>query len=182
MKALSFALVFLLLGGAAAGQDQLQMDPEVRQWFRNPDGSCVQCSIGMCGIWQNTPAATTLLWDTEYGSKVRGGSWPGRVEEYCDRRKIAAWSITGSSTFDWIRWASKTGRMTAIGAGRSHFQTHFYYDPVKDRYYVCNNNSPKVIDEYTPEEFRRLHLASGTWIVCLKTPSPPHYPKYVQWW
>ena len=42
---------------------------EIRTWFRNPDGSCVQCSIGMCGVDQNVPAAATLLWDTPYGSR-----------------------------------------------------------------------------------------------------------------
>ena len=50
---------------------------EIRRWFRNPDGSCVQCSIGMCGVDQNVPAAASLLWDTDYGPRVRGGS--GRV-------------------------------------------------------------------------------------------------------
>ena len=52
----------------------VDLPPEIRLWFHNPDGSCVQCSIGMCGVDQNVPAAATLLWDTEYGSRERGGS------------------------------------------------------------------------------------------------------------
>jgi hypothetical protein len=44
--------------------------------------NCVQCSNGMVGMHINRPEWTFLLWDTEYGSAVRGGSWP------------AAWPIT----------------------------------------------------------------------------------------
>ncbi len=54
---------------------QMETPAAVRAWYRNPDGSCVQCSLGMCGVWNNTPAASTLLWDTPYGPRcaaVRG--------------------------------------------------------------------------------------------------------------
>lgn len=175
-------LLPLLFPSLALAQDQLELPAEVRVWFRNPDGSCVQCSIGMCGVWQNVPAATTLLWDTEYGPKVRGGSYPSRVEDYCDRRQIPAYNITGSNTWDWMKWCAKTGRMAAIGAGRAHFQTLVYWSEDNDRWYVCNNNSPTRIDEYTWSEFRSLHLSSGQWVVILKTPPPPPMPKFVQWW
>lgn len=161
----------------------LQWPADERAWFRNPDGSCVQCSIGMCGVWQNCPQATTLLWDTSYGPRVRGGSNPSRVEAYCDRRQIPAWSITGSdSTFKWMNWAATTNRYAAIGAGGSHFQTLCYYDPTTKLYWVCNNNSTFKFDPYTPEQFRSLHMASGPWCVILKTPPPPAYPSFEPWW
>lgn len=178
-----FALVMLACAVLPAmAQDQLQFPAEVRAWYRNPDGSCVQCSIGMCGVWQNCPQASTLLWDSDYGPRVRGGSWPSRVEEYSDRRKIPCYNVTGSNTWDWMKWAARNGRMCAIGAGSAHFQTLCWYDPSKDRWYVCNNNSTHRIDEYTWEGFRRLHLASGQWVVILKTPSPPSLPVFVAWW
>jgi hypothetical protein len=180
-------LLVALTATSAEGQETSllpKMPPEVRAWFRNPDGSCVQCSIGMCGVWQNVPAATTLLWDTEeYGSKVRGGSYPSRVENYCDHRRIAAYNITGSNTWDWMKWAAKTGRMAAIGAGRNHFQTLVWYNPDEHIWYVCNNNTPTRIDKYSEAGFRQLHLASGQWVVILKTPAPPAIPDFTnQWW
>ena len=161
---------------------RLELPTEVRAWYRNPDGSCVQCSIGLCGIAQNVPAAYTLLWDTKYGSKVRGGSWPSRVEGYCEARQIKAYNVTGEQTWDWMRWAAKTGRMAAIGAGTRHFQTLYGWDPRTNTWYVCNKNSPTVVDEYSWESFRRLHLASRQWVVILDYPPSPRSPKYVQWW
>lgn len=160
----------------------MELPAEIRQWYRNPDGSCVQCSLGMCGVWNNVPAATTLLWDTQYGRAERGGSWPTRVANYSRERGIPIYNVTGRSTFDWMEWAAKTGRFAAIGAGMAHFQTLYGRDGDAGRWYVCNNNSPSRIDEYTPEQFRRLHLASGPWVVILDTPAPPAVPEYRQWW
>lgn len=177
------SLVLLLgLARLSQAQDQLQFPEEVRVWFRNPDGSCVQCSIGMCGYWHNEPAATMLLWDTEYGPKVRGGSGPSRVEAYCDARHIPAWNITGTETWEWMDWVAATGRFAAIGAGSSHFQTLCWFDRRANLWYVCNNNTPREITPYSPAAFRRLHLASGQWVVILKAPPPPAYPKFVAWW
>lgn len=186
-----FALVALCVGlalpPAVHAQDTLEVPPSVWAWFINRDGSCVQCSIGMCGVWQNTPAATTLLWDTPYGSRVRGGSWPGRVESYCDARRIPAYNVTGSNTWDWMKWASKTGRIAAIGCFGSHFQTLVYYDPRPDvaKPWRVQNNWGGTFDKpyaFTESEFRRHHLASGQWVVILKTPSPPALPTYREWW
>jgi hypothetical protein len=160
----------------------MDLPPEVRQWFRNPDGSCVQCSLGMCGVWSNVPAATTLLWDTPYGDSVRGGSGPSRVASYCDRRKIEAWNVTGSETYDWMEWAAKTGRFAAIGAGTRHFQTLYGRDKDAGLWFVCNNNSPTRVDEYTNAQFKRLHESSGEWVVVLKGPAPPQPPEYLKWW
>ena len=180
--------LFASLGFAAEPQPpvnvpyKMEMPPEVRVWYRNPDGSCVQCSIGMCGIWQNYPQAYTLLWDTEYGPKVRGGSYPSRVEWYAKKRSIPVYNVTGSATWEWMKWAAQTGRFAAIGAGGAHFQTLYGWNPTTNTWYVCNNNSPKVVDEYTWEQFRRLHLASGEWVVIIDLPPPPSNPEYVKWW
>lgn len=170
------------VGASAQDKRMMQLPAEVRSWYRNPDGSCVQCSIGMCGVWANVPSASTLLWDTDYGPRVRGGSTPSRVAGYCDSRKIPAWNVTGNETFAWMEWAAKTGRFAAIGAGTRHFQTEYGRDFTGDKWYVCNNNSTYKIDEYSAEAFRQLHLASGKWIVILKGPSPPPPPEYLRWW
>lgn len=186
MKGLMFLMILLGTVAVARGQDQMSYPPEVRKAFRNPDGSCVQCSISMAAVWQgNCPQAATLLWNTEYGKAVRGGSNPSRVEAYCDKRGIPAWNITGSSTYEWMKWACKSGRMVAIGAAPVHFQTLVWYDTtpgVERPWKVCNNNSPTVIDSYTESGFKRLHESSGKWVVILKTPPPPALPEYVAWW
>ncbi len=160
----------------------VDLPAQQRAWFRNPDGSCVQCSIGMCGMDQNIPAAATLLWDTEYGPRERGGSGPSRVAAYCQRRQIKVYNVTGRNTWDWMQWAMSTGRGAAIGAGSYHFQTLMGYEPRTQTWYVCDNNSPNVIDTYSDAEFRRLHLASGQWVVILDYPPHPARPQYVRWW
>ena len=192
MKSTLLALVLVLTAGVgiSSGQsvecpdDRLAVDlpRDIRTWFRNPDGSCVQCSIGMCGVDQNVPEAATLLWDTEYGPRERGGSGPSRVSAYCHRRGIRAFNITGSNTWDWMKWAAETGRGAAIGAGTAHFQTLMGYEPETGTWYVCNNNSPTRIDTYDEASFRRLHLASGQWVVVLDYPPHPERPQYYQWW
>jgi hypothetical protein len=192
MRSVFAALIFALVAstaGALPAQDQVTDFPaDTAKWFINEDGSCVQCSIGMCGSWQNTPSATFLLWDSEYGARVRGGSSPSRVEAYCDRRKIPAYNITGSETYEWMKWASRTGRMSAIGCYSSHFQTLLYHDPAKGEWYVKNNwgasggNNIKSHNVFSDAQFRRHHEASGKWVVILKTPPPPMKPLYVAWW
>lgn len=166
-----------------AGEEvqQMQLPPEIRAWFRNPDGSCVQCSIGMVGVHANNLNAATLLWDTPFGERERGGSTPARVAAYCNERHLEAWNVTGQVTWDWMKWACRTGRFAAIGAGTAHFQTLYGWDPQKRVWYVCNNNSTQRVDEYTPAQFERLHLASGQWVVVLKNSTPVH-PVYHAWW
>lgn len=162
----------------------MRLSPETRAWYRNPDGSCVQCSIGMAGVHCNDPNAASLLWDSPYGAAERGGSWPSRVEAYCDRRAIKAWSVTGASvdeTLPWCAWAARTGRFAAIGAGQAHFQTLYGYDPAAKQWLVCNNNSTGRIDRYDEQSFRRLHAASGPWVVVLERPSSDP-PRPVAWW
>lgn len=163
----------------------MQLSESTRGWFKNPDGSCVQCSIGMAGVHGNNPNAASLLWDTEYGPAIRGGSWPSRVERYCDERGIKAWSVTAASvdeTIPWMAWAAKTGRFAAIGAGAAHFQTLYGYDPRNERpWMVCNNNSTQRIDRYSEADFRRLHAASGPWVVILERASSEP-PELGTWW
>jgi hypothetical protein len=190
IRASVLALVALLCVGAGYAQQAEPRDPrlamdlpkDLRAWFKNPDGSCVQCSIGMCGVDQNVPAAATLLWDTEYGPAERGGSYPSRVAEYSRRRGIRIYNVTGTHTWEWMKWAIATGRPCAIGAATAHFQTLAGYDPAAGRWYVCNNNSTSRIDEYDEAAFRRLHLASGQWCVILDYPPHPERPAYRQWW
>lgn len=180
-----FALTAICVGldeQTAPSGHSMALPSPVRAWYRNPDGSCVQCSIGMCGVWQNVPEAYTLLWDTPYGSAVRGGSSPSRVEAYADRRQIPIYNVTGSPTWEWMKWAANTGRFAAIGAGRAHFQTLYGYDPTSSTWYVCNNNSTRRIDAYSQRDFERLHLASGEWCVILDRPPSPPPPIYRVWW
>ena len=165
-----------------AADTAVDLPAEIRQWFRNPDGSCVQCSIGMLGVDQNEPAAATLLWDTQHGQRVRGGSGPSRVARYCQERDIAVYNVTGRTTWEWMRWATRNGRGAAIGAGRRHFQTLMGHDDDTGTWYVCNNNTPSRIDAYSDAAFRRLHLASGQWVVILDRPPHPTRPEYHQWW
>jgi hypothetical protein len=163
--------------------DAFQVPSSIRKWYRNPDGSCVQCSIGLCGADQDVAEAATLLWDSEYGPKERGGSEPTRVGRYAASRKISLWNITGSpASIDWAIWACETGRGCALGAGGSHFQTLVGYIPSTKTWHVVNNNSTDRVDVYTDEQFRRLHAASGPWTVVLCGPPHPCVPEYVEWW
>lgn len=171
--------VFLALAGSAYGQQmqKMELSPDVRAWFHNPDGSCVQCSIGMAGVHCNDLNAASLLWDSPYGKAERLGSTPSRVEAYCDKRGIKAWSVTSDSvedTLQWLEWAAKTGRFAACGAGEAHFQTVYGRDKAKGLWLVCNNQTPRKIDEYTDSQFKQLHSAVK-WVVVLEKPSslPP---------
>jgi hypothetical protein len=145
----------LSVPGDARGDEHaaaMELPPEFREWFRNPDGSCVQCSNGMVGMHINRPEWTFLLWDTPYGPAVHGGSWPGRVADYAKQRGMRIYNVTGNSFADTRPWK------------------------------VCNNNSPQRIDEYSEDEFRRLHMASGPWVVVPDEPAPAPPPRVVAWW
>ncbi len=167
---------------AAEPANTMQLGAPTRAWYRNPDGSCVQCSIGMCGVHANDINAASLLWDTPYGPAERGGSWPSRVAAYAKRRELELYNVTGwPTTREWMLWSCRTGRFAAIGAGGSHFQTLYGYDPASQTWFVCNNNSTHRIDTYTDAAFQRLHLASGPWIVVLKKSSSEN-PQLLQWW
>lgn len=172
-----------------AAVSSMQLSLETRHVADNTDGSCVQCSLTHCGYHSNVPAAARLLVDSQYGPAVRGGSTPTRVASYCNARHIEAYNITGTGdgrttgTLAWMRYAVKTGRYAAIGAGRQHFQTLWGYDSGRQRWLVVNNQLPTGmrVDEYTEEQFIRLHMESGPWIVVLKRPSSEN-PTLDQWW
>lgn len=176
------------LGEPSAADPAVSMElpAAYRRWFANPDGSCVQCSLAMVGMWINRPAWTFLLWDTPYGPAERGGSGPSRVARYASARGMRLFNVTGhgyEDTRPWMLWAARTGRFAAIGAGRAHFQTLYGYDPQDERpWKVCNNNTPGRIDAYREEEFRQLHLASGPWVVVPDEPPAPLPPRIVPWW
>jgi hypothetical protein len=174
------------LGQSAERAVTMELPAEYRDWFKNPDGSCVQCSNGMVGMHINRPAWTYLLWESPYGPAVRGGSWPGRVANYARQRGMKLFNVTGSSFEDtrpWMVWAARTSRFCAIGAGAAHFQTLYGYDPAAAKpWKVCNNNSTGRIDEYTEEQFRRLHLASGPWVIVPDEPAAAPPPRVVEWW
>lgn len=178
---LFFAVLTTAVGLASADLQSMQLGELARKWSYNPDGSCVQCSIAMCGVHCNDLRASTLLWDTAYGPAVRGGSWPARVASYCNQRHIKAWNVTGSTTIEWCEWAAKTRRFAAIGAGEAHFQTLWGKDFARNRWLVCNNQTPGKIDEYTDERFRQIHYASGPWVVILARPSSEN-PVLEEWW
>ena len=184
---LSFVLAWACLAPCLGAEpaNRMHLAPATRSWYGNPDGSCVQCSIGMCGANQNVPEAATLLWDTPYGPKQRGGAWPGRVSDYAQSRGIECWNVTTDNWPDmraWLAWACRTGRFAAIGAGTAHFQTLYGLDPQSDQpWQVCNNNSTDRIDVYDEARFRRLHEASGYWCVVLKK-STSEPPRFEAWW
>ena len=71
----------------------------------NPDSSCVQCSGVIHGFWMNDPPTYTLLWNTKYGPRELGGSYPSRVAKYARERGMKIWNVTGPVTWDWLRWA-----------------------------------------------------------------------------
>ena len=151
---------------------------EQRERFYNftRPGSCVQCSLAEIGAYQNVKPMEMLLWPSEYGPAEHHGSGPSRVSRYCRERGVAIYNVTGEPTWDYMRWAAKTGRGAAIGAGKNHMQALNGYDPKTKTWYVWNNNSPKVIDVYSDAAFRRLHLASGKWCVILDYPPSPMPP------
>lgn len=187
-------VLVVVIGGCAAAYGQspafpqrpmMDLPAQTRAWYRNPDGSCVQCSNGMVGAYHADDNLASLLWDTQYGPAIRGGSTPTRVANYCRDRKIPIYNVTGrsvSDTLPWMEWCCKTGRFAAIGAGGAHFQTLYGRDYQSDLWYVCNNNSTHKIDEYTPREFQSLHAASGPWVVIPNMPPPAPVPNYVKWW
>jgi hypothetical protein len=148
----------------------------IRKHYNNPDGSCVQLSIGLCGVRNNNRNAALLPWNSEYGPGIRGGSWPSRVAAYCNERKLAIYNVTGEATYDMMKWAALTGRGAAVGLDRQHFQTLVDYDPDTETWYVCDNRWPEYITRYNDKEYRRLHELSGLWCVILQGPPCPPKP------
>ena len=183
--ACTLSLLILAFVHNVYSSDTMHIGEESRHWFLNVTnpGSCVQCSIGMCGVNNNDDNAALLMFPSKYGEPELGGSWPSRVEAYCNKRGIRAYNVTGSKTYDWMKWACKTGRFAAIGAGTAHFQTLYGYEEGHEKpWIVCNNNSPKVLDRYSETDFRKLPEASGQWCVILKSSTPLPPDPSIAWW
>lgn len=192
----AWALVIPALAPAA----EATPSPDGRPWFvvslpsaervrfRNPDGSCVQCSLSMAGVACAIPAAENLLWDTEYGPKIRGGSGPDRVKAYCNARAIPAYNVYGASALDWCRWGLRNGHPVAITWSTNHMILACGYSgetlDAESYYAICDNNSPDKIQWIKPDVFRKWFCAFGGsgWCVILKTPPPPGAALYVPWW
>ncbi len=146
----------------------------------------------MCGLHQNVHAATYALYTTnEYGKAWRGGCYPSRMEAFADARGIPIYNVTGDSTYEWMKWASRTGRMCAIGCFSAHFQTLLWWNPdpadpkpwkIKNNWGVEGKYNVRNWYALSDAEFRRQHEASGKWVVILKGPPPPLKPQYVAWW
>ena len=162
-------------GPLQAGELAIDLPEDQRVRFHNPDGSCVQCSIGMHGCWLSIPAAEMLLWDTEYGPRERGGSGPERVARYCRERNLPVHNITGPGTVDWIVWSLVTGRGAAVLYGGNHFVTAVGWRPQTQEIAICDNNSPTRIQWMPLSTFKSRHLSwSGQgWCVILKSASAP---------
>ncbi len=188
MKPRIFAVACCLLWSAVAFAYEPWNDlaPEERARFRNPDGSCVQCSIGMAAA--HAPGAAVapaefLLWQTKYGPPVRGGSDANRVRHYCEARNIPAWIVTGhTEARRWTDWALSTGRYAAIHYTPRHMVTavgRVVDERGNVKYAICDNNSPTRIDWVDEATFGRNF---GSWAVILKAPPPPGRPAIVAWW
>lgn len=184
-------ILFALAGTSSAIEPPddrltLHIPKEIRVLYRNVtdswgSGSCVFAAGGMCCSDQNAPAGSTMLWNTEYGNAERGGAGPSRMASVARKRGIPIYNVTGD-TFPWMKWADRNWRPCAIGAASNHFQTLSGIDAVNDCWRVCNNNSPSRIDEYSTAAFKRLHAASGPWIVIYNYPPHPAVPEIVEWW
>lgn len=179
------ACSLLQISAAEAFDPNNTVPADQRQRFRNPDGSCVQCSIGMMGVDQNVPAAEMLLWQSEFGPPVRGGSWPERTRRYCAERNIAAFHVEGANTIPWIEWALMNGRSAAITLTPAHMQWVTGMSADAQTFYVVDNNSPTRIDAWPRQRFIQQHqIHGGGWAVILDTPArvPWAAPQYVPWW
>jgi hypothetical protein len=190
----ALALIILALGARLAlGQERgdeensppatMALSRRVRDYYRNPDGSCVQCSNGMVGWHHANENQATLLWNTHYGPAVRGGSNPSRVASYCRSRGLRIYNVTGEQKCRaMMLWAAKTNRWAAIGFKSSHFCTFYGRRPAAPKPWgVCDNNI-RTVDWYDDADFRSIHLRSGPWVVIPDGPAPASPPEPTAWW
>jgi hypothetical protein len=140
---------------------------DCRERYRNrPDaagaGSCVQASLGYCGLVLNVDALATLLENSEYGPPVLGGSWPERVKEYCAQRRVDIVSVEGQPTVAAIEQAALNGRPVAITYGDSHMIVCLGVSDEGHTFWLWDNNdptaNPRPVDRQT---FERQHRATG---------------------
>ena len=173
-----------VIGAPAAGENNLQLPEFLRSHCRNrtSPGSCVQYSISGAGMSTAHRAAATLPWDSEHGRAIHGGSGPSRVRKYATQREIPIWNITGKTTIQWCQWAVDTHRVAGLGFGSNHFQLLVGKDG--KNWIVMDNNppGPKRFQVYTDRQFRKMHAASGHWVVILARPPPLKSPVYRKWY
>lgn len=158
---------------------------ELRQTYRNYDGSCVQCALGIVGQYHDNPNMAMLLWTSEFGPAERGGSDPGRVHEYCQRRGIPVYNVSGRSSFPWVEWALKNGRNCGVTWGSNHMITAVGISPDGQQIAVVDNNSPGQVDIYSRQQFIANHTSyRGGWCVIPAGPVPTPWdaPGYHPWW
>ncbi len=183
--ALAFAAAAVILAFCAKvpGQ-QIDLPADQRARFANRDGSCVQCAIGMLGVWQNVPAAELLLWDSEFGPAVRGGAVPGRVREYCRSRGIDVHVVVGD-VVAWVEWACRTRRGAAVawvgrgGVRKNHMVTVVGMSDDRRRFAICDSNRPATIRWMDRPAFEK---SVGGWAVILDAPPGPGTARVVAWW
>jgi len=145
-------------------------------------GSCVQAAISMAGWYQNDLAAENLLWDSDYGTAILGGSWAGRVRSYISERGIPA-TVTEGDTRQRIREALRSGRPVSLSFKPSHFCLLVGWDVETGEWAVVDVNFPRQITWYSNDSFWRTHQRGGyEWIVVLNNPPPPMPPVIRAWW
>jgi len=141
----------------------------------NGEGSCVQASMSMAGAHHGVaPAEYLLHGHPKYGPAVLGGSWPDRVERYCEERRIPVYNVEGSQSVDWIDWALQRGCYAVITYGHAHMIVAVGISEDGRWYYICDNNYPGEIRKVSRSTFVSEHRSfSGGWCVILKTCGPP---------
>lgn len=172
-------MVPIVFAGVALEGDEWRMPREQFERFRNVadpkdgSGSCVQASLSMCGAHHGIPAAESLLVDSPYGPAELGGSFPRRVEKYCQARNIAIYSIEGSETLEWIDWALARGCYVGITYGRGHMIAAVAAADDGSWFEIVDNNHPGEVRRVSRTVFVHEHrLHGGGWCVILDTPGP----------
>lgn len=158
---------------------------DLRQSYRNLDGSCVQCSLAIAGHYHDDANLASLLWDSQYGRAERGGAWPERVHQYAERRGIALYQVTGRDTLRWIEWALRNGRNCGVTWGSNHMITAVGISPDGRQFATVDNNSPGRVDVWSREQFTRYHAGyRGGWVVIPQgaVPTPWDAPGFEPWW
>lgn len=146
--------------------------PDLTRRYRNPDGSCVYCSIGIAGVHHLNDNAAQILWNSKYGHACRGGSNPNRVQHDANRRQLPIWNVEGD-TWPWIEWALRSNRYVAVTLTPEHMQTAVAISNDGNTVYVIDNNSPTKVTPWSRDRFLREHTRhGGGWAVILQGPKP----------
>ena len=179
----AFVLRTLVFGQESFPPQTMDLPREVRNYYPNPDGSCVQLAGAKVGFHNRNENWAAVPFDSRYGSAVRGGSNPSRVASYCRQRGIPIYNVTGKeSCRAMMAWAAKTNRFAAIGFKWNHFCCLYGYMPGKAEPWAVVDNNIRTVDWYSDAEFTRVHLQSGPWVVIPDGPAPASPPEPTAWW